>query len=244
VEKDITMLTSALEPVDTGEAGGRWRLLRMAATLAAAVAVLFTLLPVAAAKAATACTADTGPRQTRVERFLGLVPDGTNSTSDCRAIRRFQRTYGIEPAAGYAGTVTGKLVKRLRLSAERADRCDSRAKVVCADLKSQTVWIAKGGTITWGPYPIRSGRDGYETRRGLFHVQSKDIDHVSSIFGSPMPYAMFFSGGQAFHTSDRYLYDPLGSHGCVHILPKIAADMWGRVDVGTAVQVFGLKPGT
>jgi hypothetical protein len=78
----------------------------------------------------------------------------------------------------------------------------------------------------------------------LFHVQSKDIDHVSSIFGSPMPYAMFFSGGQAFHTSDRYLYDPLGSHGCVHILPKIARKMWNRVDVGTTVQVFGRKPGT
>ena len=59
-----------------------------------------------------------------------------------------------------------------------------------------------------------------------------------------MPYAMFFSGGIAFHTSDRYLYDTLGSHGCVHILPKVAKKMWNRVDVGTTVQVFGRKPGT
>jgi len=42
----------------------------------------------------------------------------------------------------------------------------------------------------------------------------------------------------------RFLYDTLGSHGCVHILPKVAKKMWNRVDVGTTVQVFGRKPGT
>jgi len=238
------MHTSAVDTVDATETAGRWRSVRLAAALAAAVALLVTLLPVAVAQAATACNADTGPRQTRLEKFLGLVPDGKNSESDCRAIRKFQRKNGIEPAEGYAGTVTGKVVKRLRLSADRADKCDARAKVVCVDLKSQTAWIAKKGKITWGPYAIRSGRDGYETRTGLFHVYTKDIDHVSSIYGSPMPYAMFFSGGIAFHTSDRYLYDTLGSHGCVHILPKVAKKMWNRVDVGTTVQVFGRKPGT
>jgi len=237
------MLTSGLD-TQTVETGAGRRMLGLAAALAAAVALLFTLLPVAAAQAATACNADSGPKQTKLEKYLGLEPDGQNSKKDCKAIRKFQRKYGIEPAEGYAGKVTGKLVKRLRQSADRAHKCDTRAKVVCADLKSQTVWIAEHGVITWGPYPIRSGRDGYETRKGLFHVQSKDIDHVSSIFGSPMPYAMFFSGGQAFHISDRYLYDPLGSHGCVHILPKVAKKMWNRVDVGTTVQVFGRKPGT
>jgi hypothetical protein len=238
------MLTSAVDPAETVEPAGRWRTLRLAAALASAVAILLTLLPVAVANAATACTAGTSSHQKKLERFLGLVPDDKNSQKDCRAIRKFQRQYGISPADGYAGKATSKLVTRLRHSVDRADKCDARAKVVCVDLKSQTVWIAKRGVTKWGPYPIRSGRDGYETRKGSFHVQSKDIDHVSSIFGSPMPYAMFFSGGQAFHISDRYLYDPLGSHGCVHILPKVAQDMWDRVDVGTAVQVFGRKPGT
>jgi lipoprotein-anchoring transpeptidase ErfK/SrfK len=238
------MLTPALDSVDSVQTVGRWRTVALAAALASAVAILLSVLPVAAANAATACTAGTSTHQKKLERFLGLVPDGKNSKKDCRAIRKFQRQYGIQPADGRAGKVTSKLVTRLRHSADRAHKCDARAKVVCADLKSQTVWIAKRGVTTWGPYPIRSGRDGYETRKGFFHVQSKDIDHVSSIFGSPMPYAMFFSGGQAFHISDRYLYDPLGSHGCVHILPRVAQEMWDRVDVGTAVQVFGRKPGT
>jgi lipoprotein-anchoring transpeptidase ErfK/SrfK len=116
--------------------------------------------------------------------------------------------------------------------------------VVCVDLTSQTAWIAERGMVTWGPYAVRSGRDRYETRTGTFHVQRKSLHHVSSIFGSPMPYAMFFSGGQAFHTSDRYLFDPLGSHGCVHIPPNVARAMWDRVSTSTTVQVFGRKPGT
>jgi hypothetical protein len=238
------MLSSAVHPAEPVKTGGRWRALRLAAALASAVAILLTLLPVAVANAATACTADTSTHQKRVERFLGLVPDGKNSKRDCKAIRKFQRANGIVPAQGYAGDVTSKLVTRLKHTAKRAHKCGAQAKVVCVDLKSQTVWIAKRGVTTWGPYAIRSGRDGYETRTGSFHVQSKDIDHVSSIFGSPMPYAMFFSGGQAFHISDRYLYDPLGSHGCVHILPNVAKDMWDQVKVGTAVQLFGRKPGT
>ena len=154
------MHTSAVGTVDATETAGRWRSVRLAAAVAAAVALLVTLLPVAVAQAATACNADTGPRQTRLEKFLGLVPDGTNSESDCRAIRKFQRKNGIEPAEGYAGTVTGKLVKRLRLSADRADKCDARAKVVCVDLKSQTAWIAEEGHDHVGAVrdPQRTGR--------------------------------------------------------------------------------------
>lgn len=221
------------------------RRLRLAAVLGVALAVLFSLLPATAASAAPkSCTAGTGPYQVKVERFLGLAVDGANSRRDCRTIRTFQRKHGIVPALGYAGTTTRGLVKRLRLAAKRAQHCDVRRAVVCVDLKSQTAWIAERGVTTWGPFAIRSGRDGFETRTGRFRVQSKDIDHVSSIYGSAMPYAMFFSGGQAFHTSDRYLYDSLGSHGCVHILPRVARAMWDRVATGTAVHVFGRKPGT
>jgi L,D-transpeptidase catalytic domain len=55
---------------------------------------------------------------------------------------------------------------------------------------------------------------------------------------------MFFNGGQAFHTSDRYIYGTLGSHGCVHILPNKAAWLWSQIPLNTKVHVFGRKPGT
>ncbi len=218
----------------------------MAASAAAVVsATLLVFAPGATADAATtSCTAGTSPYQRQVEGYLGLRIDGRNSSSDCVAIKAFQRRSQISPASGYAGATTYGLVKRLRLAKQRSSLCVSRAKVVCVDLTSQTVWIAENRRITFGPHPIRSGRNGYETRTGVFKVYRKNIDHVSSIYGSPMPYAMFFSRGQAFHISDRYLYNQLGSHGCVHVNSRAIKVMWQRMPVGTTVHVFGNKPGT
>jgi hypothetical protein len=44
----------------------------------------------------------------------------------------------------------------------------------------------------------RSGDIGYETRTGNFTVYYRDIDHISRLYGTSMPYSQFFSGGQAF----------------------------------------------
>ncbi|MDP9393171.1 MAG: L,D-transpeptidase [Actinomycetota bacterium] len=192
----------------------------------------------------TAAACSTGPYQNQVEAYLRLPVDGVNDDEDCEAIQRFQRRYAISPAAGYAGRVTYGLVKRFQLAKTRLDICTVRRKVVCVDLTSQVMWIAEDGKRTSRLQPVRSGRDGYETRRGLFDIYYKNIDHVSSIYGSPMPYAMFFSGGQAFHSSDRYLYDEPGSHGCVHVNLKAIARLWEIMPVGTKVHVFGRKPGT
>ncbi len=215
-----------------------------AAASAVVAATLLVIAPADTASAATSCTARTGPYQKQVEAYLGLSVDGRNSSSDCVAIRAFQSRHQIRPAAGYAGPTTYSLIKRFRLAKQRYGMCVSRTKVVCVDLTSQTTWIAENRRITFGPRPIRSGRNGYETRTGVFKVYRKNIDHVSSIYGSPMPYAMFFSGGMAFHISDRYLYNEPGSHGCVHVNSKAIKVMWQRMPVGTTVHVFGRKPGT
>ena len=57
------------------------------------------------------------------------------------------------------------------------------------------------------------------TREGLFHVYFMNADHVSKLYGTAMPYAMFFSGGQAVHySSDFATVGYYGaSHGCVNI---------------------------
>lgn len=219
--------------------------LRLATAVALGAGAVVAPVAVAAPASAATCTAGTGPYQRQVEAYLGRVVDGRNSAADCAAIAAFQARYGISPAAGYAGPTTYRVVQRLKSARSRAGLCAPRAKVVCTDLTSQTLWIAERGRITFGPYPMRSGRNGYETRSPVTkRVYWKHIDHVSSIYRSPMPYSMFFDGGEAFHVSNRYLYGEPGSHGCVHILPRIARAMWDRVPVGTYVQVFGRKPGT
>jgi lipoprotein-anchoring transpeptidase ErfK/SrfK len=64
---------------------------------------------------------------------------------------------------------------------------------------------------------------------------------VSTIYHSPMPYSMFFSGGQAVHySSDFARRGYYGcSHGCVNIRnwSKIAW-IYQRIRVGDKVVVY------
>lgn len=241
--------------------GGRsW--IRLAALLAAAVTTAVTFLVAAPASAsAAACTAGTGPYQKQLEAYLKLTVDGRNSAKDCAAIRAFQVDNDIVPAAGYAGSLTSSVVVRKKLALSRASRCPSYDRVVCVDLTSQMMWIAEGGDRVWGPYAVRSGRDGYETRttqnrggdcrsrlsRGTADyctVFRRHRDYYNST-GAHMPYAMFFDYGEAFHTyRERYIYNSLGSHGCIHMLPSKARWLWDRMPNGTKVYVFGRRPGT
>ena len=66
---------------------------------------------------------------------------------------------------------------------------------------------------------MRFGASYTPTREGLFHVYLKDADHVSHLYGSAMPYSMFFSGGQAVHYSSDFAARGYAgaSHGCVNV---------------------------
>ncbi|RJK96395.1 L,D-transpeptidase family protein [Vallicoccus soli] len=234
-----------------------------ASLLALLLAAVLLPLSAAAPAGAAACNTATGPYQRQVEAHLKLPVDGRSSLSDCRAIQRWQGVFGISPT-GYAGPQTYAAVKRLQLWATRTAQCGGHAaqgRAVCVDLTSQAMWLVEGGKRTWGPYLIRSGRDGYETRttagrgpecrtassrgpRNYCRVYWKDIDHVSGQYGSPMPYSMFWDQGQAFHISDRYLFEEPGSHGCVHVPARAIKVLWEKVPVGTMVFVYGRKPGT
>lgn len=81
------------------------------------------------------------------------------------------------------------------------------------------------------------------TRVGSFRITSLgDEDCVSTIYpvgegGAPMPYCMFFNGGQALHGSNGVV-DGNVSHGCVRMRVRDAE--WLRynfADVGTRVVV-------
>jgi lipoprotein-anchoring transpeptidase ErfK/SrfK len=87
---------------------------------------------------------------------------------------------------------------------------------------------------------VRFGAQYSPTREGVFHVHWKARTWVSTLYHSPMPYAMFFSGGQAVH----YSYDFAargyagGSHGCVNVRDEAAIrQVFGEVRVGDTVVV-------
>ncbi|MGW8376958.1 L,D-transpeptidase [Streptomyces sp. ODS28] len=206
--------------------------------------------PASAAKAAApaSCTAEAGPYQKQAEKYLGLRADGKQSAKDCAKIRDFQTTHGIAPNAGYAGPVTWKAMK-----AEKADRARGAAsscptdkgRIACVDLTRQVSWIQDGKKRVYAPpVPVRTGRDGNETRTGLHKIYLRNKDQVSSLYHQPMPYSQFFDGGIAFHSIPGNIYGPPGSHGCVNMRPADAKAYWKLLHKGDAVFVYGNKPGT
>ena len=92
--------------------------------------------------------------------------------------------------------------------------------------------------------PVRTGRDGYETRTGLKKIYWRDIDHVSSIYNVPMPYSQFFDGGQAFHSVGREHVEPAGLARLRQHDQTTAKKYWSLLKNGDDVFVYGRKPGT
>jgi hypothetical protein len=104
----------------------------------------------------------------------------------------------------------------------------------CVDLSTQQAWLTHNGVVDFGPVPMRAGRPSAPTDPGTFRVTFKDLHHRSTIFNNaPMPYSVFFNGGDAFHEGS--LTNP--SHGCVHLSHSAAATFYATLQSGDQVQV-------
>lgn len=229
-------------------AGGAIR--RLAAVLAAAATVLtLAQTPATAAGSALPCTADTGPYQRELERYLGLPEDGRQSPADCVAISDFQAAHGVRPEDGYAGPATYRtmLVVAAAPDPNAAGKCPRLPGLTtCVDLDRQLLWVqgGSGGEVVFGPVPVRTGKDGSETRTGMHYIFERSLHHVSTIYeGASMPFSQFFDGGQALHGTFSDLYEG-GSGGCVNLRLPDAARLWALLDTGDRVYVWGRKPST
>ncbi|MER5631631.1 L,D-transpeptidase family protein [Streptomyces nitrosporeus] len=221
--------------------------LSVAGLLAAPALVLGT----GTAAQAASCTAAKGPYQKQVEKYLKRPVDGRQSTADCKAIKAFQKTRGITPAAGYAGPVTWSTMKTItaqkagKKNPNKAKKCPTnKGRIACVDLTRQLSWIQDGKKLKFGPVPVRTGRDGAETRTGAKKIYWRNIDHWSTLYDVPMPYAQFFDGGQAFHSVTKSMYNNPGSAGCVNMRPADAKAYWKLLKNGDDVYVYGRKLGT
>ena len=76
-------------------------------------------------------------------------------------------------------------------------------RVLCIDKTSSTLrWVVDGKVLE--TVDVRFGASSTPTREGVFSVCSRAADHVSQLYDSAMPFAMFFSGGQAVHYSSDF----------------------------------------
>ena len=187
-----------------------------------------------------------GDEQRRVERYLSqlggfgaVVVDGRQSAADCKAIKKFQRRYGIAPAHGRAGPTT--LAVARRLANTDLEKCDAgKGLTICIDLTHQTLWAVRGGEVVLGPTVTRTGMSGFRTPAGVFHIGWRNIREWSNPYEVWLPYWQQFHGGMGLHETTTYIHNSsLGSHGCVNLLPGDARRLWDMAKVGTRIHLFG-----
>ncbi|MFF9685066.1 L,D-transpeptidase family protein [Streptomyces sp. NPDC014623] len=220
-------------------------------SVAGLVAAPALVLGTGTAAQAASCTASKGPYQKQVEKYLGRTADGRQSVADCKAIRSFQTAKGITPNSGYAGPVTWRTMKTITAqkaagkTPNKAKKCPTnKGRIACVDLTRQLSWIQDGAKLKFGPVPVRTGRNGDETRTGAKKIYWRNINHWSTLYDVRMPYAQFFDGGQAFHSVTKSVYNNPGSGGCVNMRPADAKSYWNLLKNGDDVFVHGRKPGT
>ncbi|GAA2741188.1 hypothetical protein GCM10009868_06380 [Terrabacter aerolatus] len=125
-------------------------------------------------------------------------------------------------------------------AASSLDRRCLTGRVMCVDKGTRTLtWVVNGRPlmVMWA----RFGGPGRETREGTFSVLRKYEYVISNLYFTPMPYSMFFSGGQAVHYSSNFarLGYASSSHGCVNIADhdQVKA-LYFTVRVGDKVVVY------
>ncbi|MGH8823061.1 MAG: L,D-transpeptidase family protein [Jiangellaceae bacterium] len=118
-------------------------------------------------------------------------------------------------------------------------RCTT-GRVLCIDKSTRSLrWVVNGAVKM--TLDVRFGSELTPTREGAFSVGWKSRDHVSKLYDTPMPYAMFFSGGQAVHYSPDFAANGYNgsSHGCVNVRNKTAiASLFDQVLIGDKVIVY------
>lgn len=109
----------------------------------------------------------------------------------------------------------------------------SAAVKACVDLATHQAWLVSAGKVSYGPVSIMPGSASFPTPSGTFHVLSKNAHYWSREFKAPMPDAVFFYPGDAFHVGSLRVY----SHGCIHLSWSAAATFFQDLSVGDVVQV-------
>ncbi|MDR7255717.1 peptidoglycan hydrolase-like protein with peptidoglycan-binding domain [Nocardioides sp. BE266] len=118
-------------------------------------------------------------------------------------------------------------------------RCTT-GRAMCVDKTSRTLrWVVDG--VVLKTVEVRFGSDELPTREGAFAVYRKSRDHVSSLYDTSMPFAMFFSGGQAVHYSPDFAANGYNgaSHGCVNVRDRATVEwLFDQVRIGDKVIVY------
>jgi peptidoglycan hydrolase-like protein with peptidoglycan-binding domain len=184
-------------------------------------------------------------------RWYDAKVTGRYAGSTVRAVEGFQAKRRI-PVTGQVDKRTLTRLKEMTRQPTKAEllnivptgpaldaRCTT-GRAMCVDKSSRTLrWLVDG--VVLKSVEVRFGSDELPTREGAFAVFRKSRDHVSSLYDTSMPFAMFFSGGQAVHYSPDFAANGYNgaSHGCVNVRDRAAVEwLFDQVRIGDKVIVY------
>lgn len=193
-------------------------------------------------------------RLRQIAWLSGDVGDDYGSSTTA-AVRGFQAKRGIA-VTGYVDARTqsrlaamthtptaDELANRVTAMGNVPGALDQRCRTgraICIDKTSRTLrWVVDGKVLR--TVDVRFGASYSPTREGLFHLYWKDATHVSSLYGSPMPFSMFFSNGQAVHYSSDFAARGYAgaSHGCVNVRDYDGVKwLFSQARVGDKVVIY------
>lgn len=173
------------------------------------------------------------------EIYPGNLDNERMGKSTQGAVKRFQAKFGFAPT-GVVGPHTWDLLRRTSGRVDALPKGCRGETTICIDKTQRLVRLVNTDRVVL-TLDARFGFVGAETREGTFRVSRKSRDHVSSVYHTAMPFALFFSGGQAVHYSQYFARDGYrgASHGCVNLRDWDRAKwLFDRVSVGTRVHVY------
>ncbi|MFI1680931.1 L,D-transpeptidase family protein [Streptomyces sp. NPDC020607] len=179
-------------------------------------------------------------------------PTGTYGPVTAAAVTGFQAKRGLA-RTGVTDTLTWRRLLGMTreptrqelyagggMPAAAPDKRCLTGRVLCIAKSSRTLtWMIDGKAVS--TMDVRFGSQYTPTREGTFDVYWKSRHHVSTLYDTAMPYAMFFSGGQAVHFSSDFAARGYagGSHGCVNVRDeKKIASLFAQVRNGDRVVIY------
>ena len=189
----------------------------------------------------------TGPLVTELQNRLNWVGvpvkvSGKYDAATATAVRHFRNKFFLSTSTKTVRKGTWESLKSLtKRGSTLPAQCLGARTTLCID-KTQKVMRQVRNGVVLTVLDVRFGPENeFATREGQFSVYRKSADHISSEYKTPMPWAMFFSGGQAVHYSKFFAavgYNGF-SHGCVNVRDFGGVKrLFGQTPIGTRVFIY------
>lgn len=156
----------------------------------------------------------------------GAPASGAYDARTADAVQRFQAKHELS-VTGRADARTVATLARVSRRGPAVDpRCTSVPVAVCVDKTQKVLRFVRDGVVVrtldanFGPEKGEKGFGTYSrTREGSFTVYRRSADHVSTGYGTPMRWSLFFDGAEAMHFSDYFRRGgySIRSFGCVDV---------------------------